>query len=225
MHINPDKITLTGQYFKATCKCPGCGREAVMQPIPKSQDVKYESGKDLSGNPIMGLVGLRTCPKCHMLIVAFARGTSSDTAIMREFWPESKYRNYSSGLEGKKVIAQALEEAIKACEYQLWRSAAVNTRRVVELICDDLGVRGDRLVDQVRNLKQTRMVPDVMVDAFDGLRLLGNDATHTVLSDYDDVGPEEATAALELVIELVRALYHHKVLLARLDALKKPPAP
>jgi len=65
------------------------------------------------------------------------------------------------------------------------------------------------------------VVPQELLDAADELRLFGNDAAHVEAKAYDDIGEDEATIAIELAKELLKAVYQYTTLLGKLKALKK----
>jgi hypothetical protein len=56
----------------------------------------------------------------------------------------------------------------------------------------------------------------------DNLRLLGNDAAHVELKDFDRIGQTEAELAIEIVKELLKGVYQYEDLIARLEALRRP---
>jgi hypothetical protein len=51
---------------------------------------------------------------------------------------------------------------------------------------------------------------------------LGNDAAHVKAKDYDAITEKEATLAISLAKELLKATYQYSSLVAELKALKKP---
>jgi hypothetical protein len=65
------------------------------------------------------------------------------------------------------------------------------------------------------------VVPQELLDAADELRLLGNDAAHIEAKSYDAIGKDEASLAIELAKELLKAVYQYSSLVNRLRALKK----
>jgi hypothetical protein len=56
----------------------------------------------------------------------------------------------------------------------------------------------------------------------DALRLLGNDAAHIEARTYNDVGQDEVEVAIDVTKEILKAVYQHRSLVARLDALRRP---
>jgi hypothetical protein len=80
-------------------------------------------------------------------------------------------------------------------------------RRVLEELCDDKKATGSDLKQRLAALGTSVVVPKELLDAADELRLLGNDAAHISAKNYDSIGPEQATLAIELAKELLQAVY------------------
>jgi hypothetical protein len=96
-------------------------------------------------------------------------------------------------------------------------------RRTLEEVCDDRNAQGANLHQRVEALTASGGVPPDLAAGLHDLRLLGNDAAHFELKDYDDIGRDEVTAAFELVTEVLKALYQYASVVAKLAALKKSP--
>lgn len=76
-------------------------------------------------------------------------------------------------------------------------------------------------IHQIKDLKTKVIVPIGLLDGIDDLRLLGNDAVHIVLKDFDQIGPEEVEVGILFTKELLKAVYQSSMLADRLKALKK----
>jgi len=122
-------------------------------------------------------------------------------------------------------ILSTLEEAIRAHAAGAYRASALMVRRTLEELCAERNATGKDLKTRLQNLGQNVVVPLDLLDAADELRLLGNDAAHVEAKQYDAIGPEEATLAIELAKELLKAVYQYASLVDRLRALKKPAPP
>mgnify|MGYP001245890349 CR=1 FL=1 len=96
-------------------------------------------------------------------------------------------------------------------------------RRVLEELCEDKKATGNNLMERLKALGQTVIIPGELLTAADELRLLGNDAAHIEAKTYDQIGPDECSIAIELAKELLKAVYQYTSLVARLQALKKQP--
>ncbi|WGM31488.1 hypothetical protein KKHFBJBL_01735 [Brevundimonas sp. NIBR11] len=95
-------------------------------------------------------------------------------------------------------------------------------RRILEELCEDRTATGKTLKDRLGNLGTNVVVPKELLDAADELRLLGNDAAHIEAKSYDEIGEAEASLAVELAKELLKAVYQYQSLVDRLRGLKKP---
>ncbi len=62
----------------------------------------------------------------------------------------------------------------------------------LEEICEDRNAAGHNLKLIHGKLGQNVTIPQELIEAADELRLLGNDAAHVNVKDYDVIGREEA---------------------------------
>jgi hypothetical protein len=95
-------------------------------------------------------------------------------------------------------------------------------RRLLEELCEDKKASGNDLKARLAALGGTIVIPQELLTAADELRLLGNDAAHVEAKAYDAIGPNEATLAIELAKELLKAVYQYSALVDKLKVLKKP---
>jgi hypothetical protein len=205
------------QNLRIARDCIFCRKSAVLEPIPGSPDKCFISGKSLNGQNIYGYICIRTCPSCDGLQVAVCRGSTPDSAKVEEVWPNLKTEVDKTT---PMSIAKALDEAIKANGQAMYHSAALNIRRAIEMICDDAGAQGNRLVDRIADLKAKVILPEDLIEGIDVLRIFGNEGAHMHTKSFE-IGAEECSVALELVLEINRSLYIHRHLITRLKALKK----
>jgi hypothetical protein len=64
------------------------------------------------------------------------------------------------------------------------------------------------------------VLPNVLFQAMDELRLLGNDAAHIEAKVFDQIGKAEIEAAIELTKEILKGVYQLDSLVKKLQALK-----
>lgn len=121
-----------------------------------------------------------------------------------------------------QAILATLEEAIRCHAAECYRASALLVRRVLEELCQDKNAAGADLKSRLQQLTGSVVVPKELLDAADELRILGNDAAHVEAKVYDSIGKEEATIAIELAKELLKAVYQYASLVAKLKALQKP---
>lgn len=165
-------------------------------------------------------VGSRKCPNpacsAHVFVV-FSTTTQSLVAT----YPPETIDFDASNLP--KAVHDSLDEAIRAHAAQCYRAAALMVRRTLEDLCADRGASGQNLKDRLKALHGRIAVADALVDGLDSLRLLGNDAAHVELKDFDTIGQSESSLAIEIAKELLKGVYQYDDLVARLEALKKQP--
>lgn len=94
-------------------------------------------------------------------------------------------------------------------------------RRTLEEVCADQGATGDNLYERIESLGSKVILPDGFLDGLHDLRLLGNDAVHLELKDFDDVGEAEAEIAIEMAKLLLQPLYQYGSVMATLAARKR----
>jgi len=116
-----------------------------------------------------------------------------------------------------------LEEAIKCHAAECYKASALMVRRVLEELCLDKGATGADLKLRLRALGETALIPKELLDGADQLRILGNDAAHVEARAYDAIGKDEATLAIDLAKELLKAVYQYTSLVERLKALQRTP--
>jgi hypothetical protein len=117
-------------------------------------------------------------------------------------------------------IVNALEEAITCHANGCNVAAAIMVRKTLEELCHDQGATGKRLVDQIIDPKTKVIIPTGMLKGIDNLRLLGNDAAHIELKDFDAIGPEQVEVEILFTKELLKAVYQSSMLAERLENLK-----
>ena len=75
-------------------------------------------------------------------------------------------------------------------------------------------------------IEAARALPVALLDAMHDMRLLGNDAGHLELKDFDRIGLDESTASVDIAKEILKGVYQYESLASRLTALKaKSPPP
>lgn len=119
-------------------------------------------------------------------------------------------------------IVKTLDEALSCHADGLYVAAAIMIRRTLEELCEDKQATGATLFDRLKALKSSVVLPPALLEAMDGLRLLGNDAAHIEAKTYNSIGKEEMEVAIEITKEILKGVYQMDGLLNRLNALKKP---
>ena len=190
-------------------RCPSCRREGAFHGAGSEDLVWTEEGKQYQ-------IGIRVCPvnDCGEPVFILLLNNElfrSYPAETLDFDPR----------DVPDVIKQCLEEALICHSNGCYRAAAIMLRRTLEELCSDQNAQGNNLKDRIAALSGTLVLPKGLLDAATELRLLGNDAAHIEAQVFSDVGKEEVEAAVDLVKELLKAVYQYKALVDKLQALRK----
>lgn len=204
------KVHGTGTSFgrRFALKCPECGQGGTFEPIPPVLDLHVPGY----------WLGHRQCPNpacsAHLFFVA------NDQFDILRTHPPLRIAFDSTNIPSR--IREALSEAV-TCEAEgCHAAAAIMIRRTLEELCEDRKATGDNLKERIQKLKGSVVLPSELFAAMDELRLLGNDAAHIEAKVYDQVGPAEVEAAIELTKEILKAVYQLDSLVTKLKGLRRP---
>lgn len=202
-------------------RCPACGHVGMFTPYKEVTDLGWVMSRALANGAYLKedwRAGVRLCPNRECGGLAFA--VTNDGKLVEAFPPQ--LLDFDSTNLPQPILA-TLEEAVSCHGAGAYMAAALMVRRLLEELCEDRGAQGGNLRDRLKNLGQGVVVPAELLDAADELRVLGNDAAHIEAKAYSQIGREEATLALELAKELLKAVYQYSALVGRLRSLKKRP--
>jgi HEPN domain-containing protein len=157
----------------------------------------------------------RVCPNpdCHGIVLT----VTGDDGIIRSIPPELL------DFDGSNLppnISATLKEAISCHSAGAFRASAMMVRRLLEEVCEESQAEGKDLHARLNSLKTKITLPLDLFDAMFELKALGNDAAHIDAKSYSRIGKDEAQDSIELAQEILKALYQHKNLLARLKSRK-----
>lgn len=188
-------------------RCPLCRHEATLDPLHNDFAVPRNNGARI-------VWGARRCPKedCGALIQVVIDGD-----IVYSHPPETI--DFDATDLPEKVLA-AFEEAVKCHSQGCYVASAIMVRKTLEEVCADRGALGNNLKARLDDLQGKLLLPKEMFDALHDLRLLGNDAAHVELSDFEAIDAPKIEAALDIGKEILKAAYQYKTLMGKLDALK-----
>lgn len=203
----------------ARLRCPHCHHAGAFHGIQNCADASWTNTTIQNGQPIATgsyTAGVRRCPNpdCGSLVFVVLKSGRLDAS-----YPPEVIDFDSTNLP--TLILSSLEEAVKAHAAGCFKASALMVRRVLEELCADKKATGGDLKARLANLSGSVIVPQELLAAADELRILGNDAAHVEAKAYDAIGPEEATIAVELAKELLKAVYQYSSLVSRLKSLKK----
>lgn len=211
MIVKVDSFNVSGTAAVAL-RCPGCGREAVFEPIGSANDV------GIAHPPPARYFGQRRCPsvQCHThVFVVF----DPQYKVLASY-PAQRI-DFDKGNVPPQVL-RSFEEALTCHAHECYIGAAMLVRRTLEELCADQKAEGDSLAVRLKALKEKVVLPEPLFKALDHLRLLGNDAAHVEAKTYDNVGEAEVKVAITLTKEILKAVYQLDALVSQLAALKKP---
>ncbi|MGR4864974.1 DUF4145 domain-containing protein [Caulobacter sp. LARHSG274] len=203
--------TKTRDPFKVSLRCPGCGQNGTFDG--------QEGSKDISWDSEYCLAGIRICPNfnCRTVVSIFVEDSE-----ISEVYPSTLIDFEAKSLPD--VIRNSLEEAIACHGAKAYRASTLMVRRVLEELCEDRGATGANLAARIKSLGASIVIPQSLLNAAHELRILGNDAAHIESKNYDAITETEASIAIELAKELLKAVYQYEDLVDRLKALKRVPA-
>ena len=201
-------------------RCPACHRLGTLDTLRNAKDMDVTT----DGTPPTLKIGFRVCPNpgCRLLIFIgyhAARQDNKPVSVLAVSYPAERLDFDASSLPAP--IVNALEEAITCHAQGCFIAGAIMVRKTLEELCHDQKATGKRLVNQIESLKTKVMIPAGLLEGMDNLRLLGNDAAHVVLKDFDQIGSEELEVGILFTKELLKAVYQSSILADRLKALKK----
>jgi hypothetical protein len=190
-----------------TADCPVCTKHGTLESIGGNADINLKDGLR---------VGHRRCPnrKCwaHLFVVI-------KEGELHASFPPQRLTVSTDDVPAK--VASALNEAIECHANQCYRSAGMMIRRTLEEVCEEKDAEGKDLHNRLKDLRDKVILSPVLIEAMDELKLLGNDAAHVHSRDYDEIGSEEITVAVDLTKAILQSLYQHKDLVARLKSFRK----
>lgn len=188
-------------------RCPLCRHEATLDGLHPDFFVQRIGGAAIKW-------GARRCPKadCGALIQVVIDGD-----VIYSYPPETI--DFDATDLPESVLA-AFEEAVKCHSQGCYVASAIMVRKTLEEVCADRNAQGNSLKTRLDDLQGKLLLPKEMFDALHDLRLLGNDAAHVELSDFDSIDASKIEAALDIGKEILKAAYQYKGLMGKLDALK-----
>ncbi|MGV3526516.1 MAG: DUF4145 domain-containing protein [Candidatus Sericytochromatia bacterium] len=199
--------------------CPHCELQTRFEQV--NTEDKTNHWKDDYGKPIGEyFYGIRRCPGCFGVVFVIGEIDYRDKSggLLKAF-PDARPRIDTEGYP--ELITNLLTEAIGCFHAGCYRASAIMVRRTLEEICEEFGAQGNNLHERLLDLPTKAVVPTELMTGLMDLKLLGNDAAHVKLKNFDKIEREEVDVALELVQEILRAWFRNKHLAAKLASLKK----
>ena len=216
-------------------RCPACHKHGLFHPIygvadtgwsilepgkkPRKSATRLEQLANALDIPASFVAGVRRCPNSECQELAFV--VLRNGRLEQSFPPEPLDIDLT-GVPG--AMADSLDEAVRCHAAGCYRAAALMVRRSLEELCADKGAMGKDLRTRIDALSTTIVVSRELLEAAHELRILGNDAAHLEARAYEEISGAEVEVAIELTQELIKAIYQHSALVAKMRALKKSEA-
>lgn len=191
---------------RVVARCPSCGHEAVFERFEERKDLLYRGH----------VYGQRKCPNpdCRGHLFFVSKGKEGVTTF-----PAQRVDFEKDGIP--EHVMAPLDEALECHANGSYTAAAMMTRRVLELICDDLSAAGETLLDRLKDLTREIVLPDKLLKDVGVLRVFGDEKADARLSTFPQVGREESEAGLALTKEILKAAYQYNKLIDKLHALRE----
>lgn len=212
MIVNLKEQGLPCSFVVVKMKCPGCGHKGTFERISSEiKDVRV-----LTENQGWRAFGQRYCPnndcKAHLFFISEMGGNliASYPAIKIDF----EKQNIPT------EVLQVFEEAIICHAEKCFIASAIMIRRTLEEICQNKSAKGGNLKERIKDLTTKIVLPKELIEGFDDLRLLGNDAAHVEAKEFEEISQDEIEVSIEFTKEILKAVYQYEHLLSRLRSLK-----
>lgn len=194
-----------------TLKCPHCGNVGTFETI--YDDIYCNNDK---GEPIV--IGIKKCPNPNCgghVFVIYDYGSRS----VLDSYPMTRLDFNRDDIPIK--IAETFEEAIICHANKCYIASAIMVRKTLELLCKDKGAEGRNLKERIQALIETITMPKELKEGMDVLRVLGNNAAHVELTDFDEISKNELEISIDFTKEILKSVYQFDKLLIALKSLKK----
>lgn len=146
---------------------------------------------------------IQQCQNCNgLILIHFEKLGSQSKEIL-------VYPSLSPILDSsiQQLAASDYIEGIKCFYINANKAAATMFRRSLQQIMIDKGASGKRLVDQINDLRNKRIITDDLADWANEIRFLGNDGAHPVDDGLDEIDSEEINQIIEFINGLFQYIY------------------
>ncbi len=177
------------KLYESSFTCPDCGVLAKQEW--RALSLKFENFSDENKN----ILGSATCQHC---------GETSIWIKNRMYFPESGNSPFPNSEMPELVKNLYLEAA--SISNKSPRGAAALLRLSIQVLCKELGEKGDNINTDIGNLVK-KGLPEIVQQSLDVVRVTGNDAVHPGQIDTDN--PETVRQLFDLtnvIIEYMIAL-------------------
>lgn len=196
-------------------ECRHCGNKTKLDIVGKHTEYG-EPENDYKWQEDWLMLHCCACKKISLASVYFGEDT-----IIRHFIDPDGYQDYEyekifstkypvetySGINVSEKVNNAFSSALKA-HYVDKVLCLIALRRTLELICKDKLAEGRNLKQKILYLTHKCIFPQIINEASDILRILGNEAAHGDDVDYDERIIKEMINFTQVIIEYVYIIPH-----------------
>ena len=194
-----------------TLKCPHCGNIGTFETIYDDICCTDNKGKSV-------VIGIKMCPNPNCGGHAFVIYDLGSRSIL-DSYPITRLDFNKDDIPTQ--IAETFEEAIICHANKCYIASAIMVRKTLEQLCKDKGAEGRNLKERIQALIETITMPKELKEGMDVLRVLGNNAAHVELTDFDEISKNELEISIDFTKEILKSVYQFDKLLIALKSLKK----
>ena len=151
-----------------------------------------------------------SCHHCDRAIFITQKSSQYDHVVTERLEIESIFPSIESTVDERVPdgIAKDFIEAARCFNISAFKASVVISRRTIQKMCLNLGAnKGEKLYEQIDQLKQAGKLHPDLADIATEIRFLGNDGAHPVDDGLDEITNEDAKEILDFTAELLDDLY------------------
>jgi hypothetical protein len=198
---------MSERRYRQNVKCLHCRNTVTMPVVSTYSQVKGQEA-DVRTGGIMAHMAWGEGNVYEILMCPACDGVTVHRGYFNDQFPEEWEPIVLYPIEAKKVDglppeierAYAAALAVKGIEAHAF---AVLVRRLLEMICFDKGAQGRSLFEQLRNLAQTGVIPQQLIDIANGLRNFGNIGAHAAGAQLSENEVPVIDALCRAILEYV----------------------
>lgn len=184
--------------FNLDFHCPRCGH--LVRGIPETQPIYHISThSDQYAHLIV------RCPR-HLCDLSFVEYDRLNNRVYRVFpYPDTRASDFHKSIPEK--IREDFAEVRKCWFGGSNKGVVVLCRRVMQLIAEDKGAKGKRLIDQIDDLLSKGLITKSLYDGAHEIRYFGNFGAHPRDDGLDNITDEDSRIIMRLVNQFLTDLY------------------
>jgi hypothetical protein len=178
------------------------------------------------GKRLIYITILAKCKECRGAVI-LGRDNEEPNNSIYGIWPTEDLqtagrRSPPAWVSLVEIVPSAIlsefKEATRCFSVEAFTASVVMVRRVLEGVCDDLGVASRTLADSLQNAQKKGLIDGRLGDWAQTLRIIGNDGAHFTGRAVDKHDAEESLALCE---EVLRYMYATPARVSRLRARRE----